>query len=385
MNVINSRRRDWESLGAVRIALFFDGFEQGGIGRINLILAEQFIARGYTVDLIVQRNDGPRAMNVPKGCNILTMHGVGAVGIVKFVFRYVRQYKPNAIIVSNLLPSALVCLGALFSRYNIKILAVNHGDMRVELASLHKLSRQRILLSYLLKAVIYKRVTIASVSAGAADSIAIVTGIPRSEIIVLHNPVTLTSEGFGDDDYALYQWWSTAEIKLLSLGRICPLKDYETMINAIGLLAEHSEVKLVIVGDGPDRGHLESVVDDVGLSKNIKLVGYRGNPSPFLQAADMLVSTSLTEALPVSIIEAMFFGTKIVVTDCPSGPREILLDGRLGQLVPVKNPSAFAAAVLQEHNTKRDAEVLYRRAQDFNVNKCVDRYLGVLFGKRLTL
>ena len=72
-------------------------------------------------------------------------------------------------------------------------------------------------------------------------------------------------------------------------------------------------------------------------------------------------------------------GTPVVSTDCPSGPREILFDGKFGRLVPVGDASAFAVAMAESLAATHDPVALRARAQDFSIDKAVDQYEDLLF------
>jgi len=73
----------------------------------------------------------------------------------------------------------------------------------------------------------------------------------------------------------------------------------------------------------------------------------------------------------------------VVSTDCPSGPAEILENGRFGKLVPTQDPCALATAIADSLNEKHDRNVLMNRAQDFSLRKISDEYLAYLFPKKI--
>lgn len=94
--------------------------------------------------------------------------------------------------------------------------------------------------------------------------------------------------------------------------------------------------------------------------------------------ASLFVLSSAWEGLPGVLIEAMAAGCPVISTDCPSGPAEILENGKYGQLVPVGNYEALAKAIIANLKSPLEPERLRARASEFSVDKAVDKYLQVL-------
>jgi glycosyltransferase involved in cell wall biosynthesis len=109
------------------------------------------------------------------------------------------------------------------------------------------------------------------------------------------------------------------------------------------------------------------------------IMGFVANPYPYFRAASLFVLSSLWEGLPTVLLEAMALGLPIVSTDCPSGPREILEGGRLGELVPTEDVSALAraiAAALPPDGDRLTWE--YDNLPDYDVERVIDRYSRLL-------
>jgi glycosyltransferase involved in cell wall biosynthesis len=106
--------------------------------------------------------------------------------------------------------------------------------------------------------------------------------------------------------------------------------------------------------------------------------GFVDNPLAFMGKASLFVLSSRFEGLPTVLIEAMACGTPVVATDCPSGPREILEGGELGGLAPVGDARALASAIGQSLDNPVTAERLRGKAEEFTVDRAVDRYLALL-------
>ena len=117
------------------------------------------------------------------------------------------------------------------------------------------------------------------------------------------------------------------------------------LIRAFARLRSTRRARLLILGEGPDRADLECLIEELGLSQDIEMPGHIDNPYPFFSRAHAFVLSSRWEGLPTVLIEALGCGARVIATECPSGPREILADGRYGRLVPVGDEAAMASAL----------------------------------------
>src|SRR5690606_36566302 len=125
------------------------------------------------------------------------------------------------------------------------------------------------------------------------------------------------------------------------------------------------------------RTALEAQVRTLGLHDVVDLPGFASDTGPFYGRADIFVLSSDYEGLPTVMIEALEHGVPVVSTDCPSGPREILEDGKYGRLVPVGDVEALAQAMLESLQSSHDHAALKALARDFAVDKIADQYLDL--------
>ena len=137
--------------------------------------------------------------------------------------------------------------------------------------------------------------------------------------------------------------------------------------------------KLVILGEGPQRSLLESLIREFSLEHKVQLRGFVVDPYPWYRSADLFVLSSKWEGFGNVLVEALECGLPIVSTDCPSGPSEILENGRYGTLVPVGNPHAITAAMVNAVTATQDRDRLMERAKAFSVRAISERYLEFCF------
>ncbi|MBF6616457.1 glycosyltransferase family 4 protein [Pollutimonas thiosulfatoxidans] len=153
---------------------------------------------------------------------------------------------------------------------------------------------------------------------------------------------------------------------LMAMGRLVPIKRFDTLIQAFAALApDYPDWDLTIWGDGPLRDELKQSVQETGLSSRISLPGRTAEPWTELSRADAFAMTSEVEGFPNVLLEAMALGRACVTVDCPSGPREITQDGKYALLVPLGDQGALVRALsqLMADHTLRD--VMGRHAASF--------------------
>ena len=155
---------------------------------------------------------------------------------------------------------------------------------------------------------------------------------------------------------------------LVAVGRLSREKGFDVLLEAVALLQKRRVVKLVIVGEGPERLNLEAQIKRLDLGNGVHLVGFHADPGLFLKRAQVFVSASRHEGLGNAIIEALAWGLPVVSTDAPYGPREVLQDGRWGDLVPVEDADALADAVEARLLDQRNSDDGKERAADFTVS-----------------
>lgn len=133
---------------------------------------------------------------------------------------------------------------------------------------------------------------------------------------------------------------------LLSLGRLSPLKQFDTLVDAFVEVAPSFDAwDLHIYGDGPLKESLQRKIDEAGLQLRGFLKGTTNRPWEVMADAEVFAMTSRQEGFPNALLEAMGVGLPCVVFDCPSGPWEITRGGKDAILVPLNDRAALTAAL----------------------------------------
>ena len=145
---------------------------------------------------------------------------------------------------------------------------------------------------------------------------------------------------------------SRVPLRVGIVGELSEVKGQEDFVRAAAIVGRFNEgegVEFVIVGEdasraGENRARIEKLVAELGLTKQVRLLGRRDDVADVLASLDVLVSASRTEAFGMAMVEAMACGVPVVAT-ATEGAREIIADGITGSLVPIGDVRALAAAV----------------------------------------
>ena len=119
-------------------------------------------------------------------------------------------------------------------------------------------------------------------------------------------------------------------LNVISVGRLVEQKDHLTLLKAVNLLDKDFKIKLVIIGKGDNKYLLQKYITENKLENKVKLLGYLENPFSYIRQSNILILTSKFEGLPNILLEAQYLKKYIISTDCPTGPKEILLKGKAG-------------------------------------------------------
>ncbi|MEB3328320.1 MAG: glycosyltransferase family 4 protein [Candidatus Sericytochromatia bacterium] len=166
--------------------------------------------------------------------------------------------------------------------------------------------------------------------------------------------------------------------RLVTLGRLQPVKGQEKLLSAFARLApHHPSWTLTIHGEGPERAQLEATVSALGLQNRVFLPGATTEPFARLVEADLFVLSSAREGFPNALCEAMAVGLPVVSFDCPSGPAELITHNVDGLLVPPGDVEALAAALDRLMGDPAERARLGTRAREVRERLALPRILAM--------
>ena len=375
---------------ALRIALAIPHLGGGGAERSVLRLARGLIERGHAVDILVFGKTDTLASEAPAqarqflleqqrinefrdrmrivrrfGLRILRFLRSNLLSDARSMAAYIDEERPDCILPSLPRAKLATLLAVCFAQLNPVMAPIMHSVL------MNRRRRIRNLYTILFPIADH----ILAVSDGVADSVALRLRIPRNRISRVYNPVAVAEINELAQAVPGHPWMlDDGPPIVLSAGRLARVKDFPTLLRAFRQVSRNRKVRLIILGEGSWRRRLEKMIHKMGMQRVVSLPGWVPNPYAFMSRASVFVLSSKFEGLGNVLIEAMACGCPCVGTNCPSGPAEILDDGRFGRLVPVGNESELAMAIEHLLDSPPNKNMLLARAKAFSFDASVDLY-----------
>ena len=359
-----------------RIAIYVPSLRGGGAERVMTILANSFAARGLAVDLVLAKAKGPYLKDVSDAVRVVDLGSSRVLFSLPGLARYLRRERPLAMLSALSHANVVAVWAKQLARISTRLVLSERNTLSISTSGARE--RRARLLPWLMRCAYPKADGVVAVSGGVADDLAATIGLSRQNVMVVYNPVVTEALIRQSHERVAHSWFELGEPPvILAVGRLTAQKDYPTLIRAFARLRAQRTVRLIILGEGELRGMLETQVAELGLAADVILPGFMENPFAWMRRSALFVLSSAWEGLPGTLIQAMACAVPVVSADCPSGPLEILDNGRWGRLVPVGNAEALAAAMAATLDETEHPDVTVRAA-DFGVDQAVNGYLTAL-------
>lgn len=360
-----------------KIACFFATSGHSGVDRAMKHLIPAILKRGYPVDLLHVRKHGPYIEPDQEGLRIIDLGSKHVYPSLPAVVRYLKQEKPFVMLSDKDRVNRTAIFSKKLAGVDTRLVLSSGTTISIDLASRGFFDRwlQRNSMGKLYRFADNVIVT----SEGVADDMAQYTGLPRHLINVVPSPVVPEECFQAQYPRPEHPWFAAGEPPvILGVGELCMRKDFQTLLRAFALVRAQRACRLVILGKGRQMEELQALVVQLGIDSDVDFAGFQPNPYTFMQHAAVFAFTSRWEGLGFVLIEALAVGTPVVSTDCPSGPREILQDGRFGTLVPVGDVNRLAKAIAETLENSPPREFLQQAARPYAIEEATTAYLAAL-------
>ncbi len=360
-----------------RIAFYLATSGHSGVDRAMQNLIPAVARRGHAVDLLHVRKHGPHFAEAPPGVRIIDLGASHVYNSLPAVARYLRRERPVVMLSDKDRVNRTAFFARLLAGVPTRLVFSSGTTLSIELANRGFVDRtlQRWSFGHL-----YRRVSnVIVTSEGVKTDMSAYTGLPIGCIEVVPSPVVPAELFTTAQPRPEHPWLREGEPPvILGVGELGRRKDFPTLIRAFAVVRRRHSCRLMILGRGRDRDSLLSLAAELGVADGVALPGFEPNPYPYMAHAAVFAFTSLWEGLGFVIIEALAVGTPVVATDCPSGPREILQDGRYGELAPVGDVAAIAAGIEKALSERPDREYLQQGALPYEIEASTTAYLRAM-------
>lgn len=342
---------------------------------MNVLLAKQLQARGWSVQLVVLF-DRPQAIAQERlaGLSITRLHARGVAGKLAALGRLADLAKRADLVIGG-----------------VELAATNYGYLAARMArrpfvswthiAFERLQYSIAVIDRMASRWVYLRcVEIVFPSVGARESLRLALGNQPAHARwhVIENFIDPPRSSVTLPDTLIF-----AKPVVIGIGRMVEQKAFDRLIRA------HAELRrqglahhLVLLGDGPLREAHTAQAAELGVADTVFLPGHVDNVVDWLCHATVFALCSRYEGFSLALLEALHAGVPTVAMDCPSGPREILQDGRVGRLVPADDEAAFTQAIAEllcDPVRRTHYSALGRlRAQDYTPERIVPRWEALL-------
>ncbi|MDB5420414.1 MAG: hypothetical protein JWR59_361 [Brevundimonas sp.] len=359
-----------------RIAVLLHDLRGGGAERASLNLVKGLLDAGRDVDLVLVKAEGEYLDQIPPGVRLFDLNKVSVLAAIPAIRRYLRTTRPDAVLSAMTHVNVALLICSRLSGACSRITVVEHNQISIKAALARSLRGRAV---YQAARWLYRFADhVVAVSDAQAEDVASFTGLSRDAVLCAPNAVfdeTLIAQAAAEP--VAHPWLNDPDTPVLvAAGRLHAQKGFDILLEAFRLINDVSPCRLIILGEGPERAALIALSHAYGITDRVDFTGFVRNPFAMMARASAFVLSSRWEGLPTVLIEAMACGAPVIATDCPSGPREILEDGRWGRLVPVANPRALARAIQQTLSEPRSSS--QQRANAFTITASTRRYLNIL-------
>jgi len=360
-----------------RVALLLPGLYGGGAEQVMLHVARGLLSRGAAVDIVLFKKTGELLDQVPPGARLVDLGAGRARYAVRLLIEYLQRDQPATLFAALTHANLVAVRAGLRSSTRPRILLSEHSEPVAWLK--HGTLRERLAFPPLMRLAYPRADAVVAVSHGVAAGIARLTGIPVENIHVIYNPAIPPDVEQRAAQPVDHPWLKPGGPPVvMGVGRLNRQKHFPALLRAFALLRAERPARLIILGEGPERARLLRLAAELGIADDLDLPGFQPNPFAWIAKASLVALSSEWEGFGLVLVEALACGTPVVSTDCPSGPAEILENGRYGRLVPVNDDPALARAMAETLDTPPPADLLRARAADFRTDRILERYMRLL-------
>lgn len=360
----------------MRISIFTSQYSVTGVPLAQARLARALVKAGHNVDLVFGFSPSTSKVKKMDKVNVLIWNCRRALFMLPKIVFYLRVEKPDIVFSAEDNMNAVILLAAILSRSKTKISVSSR--ISPEAVYSYQIFSKGWLLKKFVQLVMSRADVWSCVSKDLAMSYSQI--FPRKKFVCVYNIVDDDASRLRMIEPIGHPWLDDEKRNVcITAGTLHERKGIHDIIKAVSLLRyDGIDVRLIILGKGPQEEHLRTLVEDLDLFDRVSFEGLVENPLKWFRKSDIFVLASVREGMPNVLIESILGGCTPVSTNCPTGPREILESGRYGYLVPMKDPISLAAGIEKALLNPIDPGVLQEAIKPFQEDAVLAEHFRLL-------
>lgn len=363
----------------MNIAIILQDLRGGGAEKMMVRLANALQNAENNITIILLTEKGINLSFVNDRVNLVHLGCSRSILSILPLAKHLRSAKYDVILsaLTHINVIAIVSKILSFTKSNLFVSERNHFSK-----DKYSSSSTLIKLAYNVAPFLYERFSekIICVSKGVADDLKDNHNISKDKLAVCDNPVL-------EDDYsdseARYFEKKEADIHksftFVAVGRLAYQKGFDVLIKSFAKL-NCKKTNLIIFGEGPLEKELKDLVKDLKCENRVSFPGYTKDPIGEIAKYDCFVLSSRYEGSPNVLVEALSTGIRVISTDCPSGPNEVITSDEIGYLVPVDSETELLAAMNRAIAIDNEYEKIssrIRAVEKFRSSNSAMQYISV--------
>jgi glycosyltransferase involved in cell wall biosynthesis len=370
------------------IAILTLGLTGGAFGNLAAALAKGFRAAGIRkLYLLHISRDRGRPPGLDPSVAVVPLGSGRSLWTPIALSRTLRRLAPDVLISMPTFVNLAAVMGRLLAaRCPTRLIVSEHAMKSYKVFTEHRAEMKFRALPSLVRLLYPRADALVAVSPEVLEDLLATSRVrlDPSRTRVIPNPMDAERIGRLAEEPADHPWLKAKRTPvILSVGRLARQKNYSLLLRAFARIARKTDARLLVAGEGRERGRLQLLAGDLGIRDRVDFPGYTANPYAMMARSDVFALASEEESFGLVLGEAMCCGVPVVATDAlGGGPRHILDNGRFGVLVP-RNDERVLADSLLRLITSAEARVGLAaagrlRCRDFSPKKIAEQWISLI-------
>lgn len=358
-----------------KILFYMYNLGGGGAERTIVNIINNLDKEKYEVVLVISSNQNTDYLDlINNNTKIINLNVERHRYVIRKLSKVIRDEKPDLLFSTLNMNNIILMLARLLSFKRIPTI--------IRVANNMTLSGENSLLNKIAVYIFYNFFAnkVVALSKGVKDDLISNFKVNKDKIKVIYNPVDLNLINKLKNKPIVSEKIFLEENKklIIAVGRLAKIKDYPTLLRAFKKVVTKNNVKLLILGKGPEENKLKNMCKEMGIENKVIFLGFKDNPYKYMSIADVFVLSSKSEGFAHVVVEAMAIGIPVISSNCNSGPPEIIGNNRYGILFPVGDHDQLAKELDELLNDQSKANNYvkkgYQRANFFDAHAIVQEY-----------